>query len=148
MQPTRMLHDALLAGGWIKTAASAPGAYERHGERYLTWRQEGVLIATSSTSKVFDPERSVVLNCFGDGAEVTIEALVTEPDFRGLGAARRALSAWARLASESGTTFYIEPVPQEDGIDRARLIAFYRSLGFEPCDLGSHVMKLQPQHEH
>ena len=147
MQPTRMLHDALLAEGWVKTAATSPGAYERHGDRYLTWRQEGVLIATSSTSKVFDPERSVVLNCFGDGAEVTIEALVAEPNFRGRGAARRALGSWVRLARESGTAFYIEPVPQEDGIDRDRLIAFYRSLGFEPCDHGCHVMKLQPKQE-
>ena len=146
MQPSSTLHDSLLASGWTKIRASENGAYERAGDRYLTWVLGGVTIATSGTSKFYDAGRAVVLNCMGSGYEVTVEALLTNPEARGRGAARAALGAWMALAKAAGVTLYIEPVPQEESVDRQRLIGLYESVGFLPCDDGCHVLASEKQH--
>jgi len=138
--PNLALHDALLARGWIKTRPTDSGSYERHGARYLTWRKNGITIASSGTSRVYNASSGNVETLDGCGSEVTIEALTTEVGLRHQGLARTAILEWVNLAASAGVDLYLEPVPLEPGIALDRLITLYASVGFSPCDNSKRVM--------
>jgi len=146
LTPAHKFHDGLIEMGWRKTLARDDGAYVRNNDRFLTWTKDGVLIATSGTSKYYDADRGVVMGAIGGGHEVTLEALITDSGARRQGRAREALQAWLALATYAKLDLFIEPVPLEDGISRESLVAFYRTVGFHPCDEGCRVMSSTIRH--
>lgn len=139
--PSLTLRDSLIASGWTAVQSKQTGAYERTGQRYMTWTKDGVMIASSGTSKYYVAQRNVVEMGDGCGYEVTIEALIVEPKLRGQGQAKLALKAWISLAEKAGVTLYLEPVPLEDGVNRESLIRLYAAVGFIASDSNSRVMQ-------
>jgi hypothetical protein len=143
MTPNARLASALLAAGWAQTMPSKPDAYRRDGSPYLTWRKGAVTIASSATERRYNPSTGAVEAWVAfSGASVTIEVLQTEAASRCAGAAREALTEWIALARAAGVGLYLEPCPQEPGVSRERLVAFYKAAGFEPADGNAAVMVL------
>lgn len=138
---------ALLAGanGWERISASDERAYVRKGLRFLTWKKDGVTVATSGASLYYNPDRGQTEIYESNGRQAVLEFLGVEPGLRGQGRARRALTEWVRLAKETGVELFLQPEPQEPGINRKRLVTFYASAGFVAQELASpkaRVMKL------
>lgn len=133
----RELHDGLIALGWAKIRPNEPGAYERGGTRYLTWRKGAVLIASRGSQSLYaEPGRSYVTIYIGDEIDVTIEALMVEPAQRRQGHARAALKEWCVMADAAGVQLWLEPAPLEKRADgaptRADLVRLYAEWGFAP----------------
>lgn len=144
LRGTLALSQLLKAAGWLRTGARDDQAYSRNGQRYLTWRKPGVMVASSGNSRFVDSKSRGVHIGYGDGFETTIEAISVSIGDRGRQLAQSALREWAALADATEVTLFIEPVPQEDGIDRERLIKLYASYGFSPTDESARVMVRTP----
>lgn len=143
IRPGEKLRDALLAAGWQKIGPCEPGAYERHGDRFLTWKKNGVTIASTGNAMCYSTERHYVELYDGYGETATVEVLITDPTLRRQGRAREALAEWTALAQAAELTLFLEPVPQEDGVDLLPLVKFYESLGFEFTCSARRVMHRQ-----
>jgi hypothetical protein len=131
----------LVANGYTRLERSNPRRFKEFG----TWEKDGVRISVSSN--VLMPERGAVTKYAADEGEITLEALLVDPDQRQKGKAREALNLVTNLADDLGVELYLEPVQLEKGagMNADQLRNFYASAGFEPTDKSGKVMVRKPR---
>jgi GNAT superfamily N-acetyltransferase len=74
-----------------------------------------------------------------DAFDVAIQRLSVEP--RGSGLGTWAMHIVIKLADRLGVTLYLEALAEEDDMDQARLVEFYRRFGFQ----GDEMMWRSPK---
>lgn len=142
-QPTS-IPQGLEQAGFIRLPVNSPRRYKRGSTSYGTWERDGVRVSLSSN--VLAQERGAVQKYMAEDNEITVEALLVDPNKRGKGLAREALKLVTDLADNQGRTLYLEPVQIEKGagLNKQQLTDFYARAGFEPTDGTGLVMVRKP----
>ena len=137
----KTIPNKLESNGFVRLEKENPRRYKN----YATFERDGVRISLSSHVLEFDGRD--VVKYSPDNGEMTIEAILVDPDKRGTGKAKEALKLVTDVADELGRTLYIEPAPLENdsGLNKAQLISLYQSTGFTATDSSSRVMIREPK---
>ena len=107
-----------------------PRGDARRFKSFGTWEKDGVRIALSNN--VLGVERGAVMIYQADDREMTLEALITDPEQRGKGKATAALRELCTAADAAGQMLYLEPVQLDaSGLDVFQLKGLYAAAGFK-----------------
>lgn len=80
-------------------------------------------------ARVIEGPTSITYDRIGDNVKVNI--ITTKKDGRGQGAARKALNTLIEMVDRAGLTMELDVAEQDSATDRARLVGFYESAGFQ-----------------
>lgn len=121
--------------GYEVLSLDDPRAYvDKGGEPHRTFEKDGVRIAITPQQTLF-ADRGRVFTGMGNSNEVTVDALLVDPDRRGQGLANSALDDLTSLADKNDVTLYIEPTPiGEVGLNKDQLVKLYDKFGFAKQD--------------
>lgn len=101
------------------------------GSSHLTFEREGVRISLSSNSELYE-DRGAVMVGEGNPEDCVLRALIVDPELRGQGLARQAMSDLMGLADEYGKNLHLEVAPLEGSpLDCSDLADFYGRCGFK-----------------
>lgn len=140
--PVTNMLQSLLAQGFERLPPSDPNAYADGTRRYATYRSNGVRVAFGSNRSLGE-HRGTVVEYDAEESCAVLQALITDPDVRREGRARKVLEQVLQAADAAGLELYVEPVPLDktQEIERADLARFYSEFGFEAADDGGKVLR-------
>ncbi|ULQ48367.1 GNAT family N-acetyltransferase (plasmid) [Flagellatimonas centrodinii] len=132
-----LLHEA----GWKTLDHGDPRVYRRGNVSYATLVRQNVRIALTSMT-LLSEQRGTVFLYHGTTADLTLLAVLVDPEHRREGRATEAVNIVIQATRASGCTLWLELAPiGKGGAPVGALRRWYKGLGFEPC--GSRVMKLE-----
>ena len=136
--------QGLEESGFTRLPKDSPRRYRQGSNNYGTWEKDGVRVSLSSNVLAY--ERGTVQKYMADDDEMTIEALLVDPDKRGKGLAKEALELVTKLADGQGKTLYLEPVQLEKGagLNERQLQDLYSRYGFKKTSPSGKVMVREP----
>jgi len=145
--------SVLFNDGYKVLALDDPRSYvDKGGESHRTFEKDGVRISFTPQLVLFQ-NRNSVITARGESSDLTVNALLVDPNMRGKGAASKALDSLTKAADQYGVTLYIEPVPivnikeKNFGLDRQQLEDLYKKFGFDFAEDSNNVMVREPEVE-
>lgn len=90
-------------------------------------------------ARVIEGATSISYDRIGDNVKVNI--ITTKKDGRGQGSARKALNTLIEMVDRAGLTMELDVAEQDDSTDRARLIGFYESAGFQQVGASDRMIR-------
>ena len=148
LTPPSTVNEGLRKAGWIfHDARDSDRAYrDSSGSRFPTFEKNGTRIALRA-GRSLAANRGTVEVYDDEPKSVIVEWIMVEADRRRQGRADAALTELARLADETNSTLYIEPVPLEKvgAAPKSALISLYAKHGFDSTTEQNLVMVRRPK---
>ncbi|NBS67940.1 hypothetical protein EBT31_03370, partial [bacterium] len=147
MEGAETIPQGLEQAGFTRLPKDSPRRYRQGNNSYGTWEKDGVRVSLSQN--VLADERGVVQKYMAEDNEMTVEALLVDPDKRNQGLAKKALELVTKLADSQGRTLYLEPVQLEKGagLNEKQLQDLYARYGFKKTAPSGKVMVREPSPE-
>lgn len=132
--------ELLHAAGWKTLDFEDPRVYRRANVSYATLVRQEVRIALTSLT-LLSERRGTIFLCHGSTADVTLLAVLVDPEHRRKGQASEAMESVCEAARTAQCTLWLEVSPiGKGGAPVGVLRRWYKGLGFESC--GRRIMKL------
>jgi ribosomal protein S18 acetylase RimI-like enzyme len=141
----------MVNNGYQVLALNNPRTYvDKGGDPHRTFEKGPLRISMTPQRTLFQNRNSVNVG-FGNEDEMTLEALLVDPNKRNQGLATQAMQDIVDAADKNGVTLYMEPTlivnlkNKDVGPDRDQLINFYNKFGFEFSPYSDKVMQRAPK---